>query len=128
HPESPLFCRQAVETSPPFSTPAGGQVSSLVHLMNAQFLPLSMKTEATLSVYGQLGNHAVVRIPGRRLPGLILQADTVAGFLTQLQEAQACLRSGRAQRADAELDMLVDMLEQWYALIESRLADAGEAL
>jgi hypothetical protein len=32
--------------------------------MNAQFLPLSMKTEATLSVYGQLGNHAVVRIPG----------------------------------------------------------------
>ncbi|HIE4292496.1 DUF6959 family protein [Stenotrophomonas maltophilia] len=108
--------------------------------MNAQFLPLSMKTETTLSVYGQLGNHAVVRIPGRRLPGLILQADTVAGFLAQLQadtvagflaqlqEAQACLRSGRAQRTDAELDMLIDVLQQWYALIESRLADAGEAL
>ncbi len=99
----------------------------MVHTMNAQFLPLSMKTETTLSVYGQLGNHAVVRIPGR-LPGLILQADTVAGFLAQLQEAQACLRSGRAQRTDAELDMLIDVLQQWYALIESRLADAGEAL
>ena len=37
-----------------------------VHVMNAQFLPLSMKTEATLSVYAALGNHAVVRIPGRR--------------------------------------------------------------
>ena len=37
----------------------------MVHAMNAQFLPLSMKTETTLSVYGQLGNHAVVRIPGR---------------------------------------------------------------
>ena len=97
----------------------------MVHAMNAQFLPLSMKTETTLSVYGQLGNHAVVRIPGRRLPGLILQADTVAGFLAQLQEAQACLRSGRAQRTDAELDMLIDVLQQWYALIESRLADAG---
>jgi hypothetical protein len=60
--------------------------------------------------------------------GLILQADTVAGFLAQLQEAQACLRSGRAQRTDAELDMLIDVLQQWYALIESRLADAGEAL
>ncbi len=100
----------------------------MVHAMNAQFLPLSMKTETTLSVYGQLGNHAVVRIPGRRLPGLILQADTMAGFLAQLQEAQACLRSGRAQRTDAELDMLIDVLQQWYALIESRLADAGEAL
>ncbi len=100
----------------------------MVPAMNAQFLPLSMKTETTLSVYGQLGNHAVVRIPGRRLPGLILQADTVAGFLAQLQEAQACLRSGRAQRTDAELDMLIDVLQQWYALIESRLADAGEAL
>ncbi len=76
---------------------------------------------------GQL-NNGVVRIPGRRLPGLILQADTVAGFLTQLQDAQACLRSGRAQRADAELDMLIDTLQQWNALIESRLADAGEAL
>ncbi|WP_242015791.1 MULTISPECIES: DUF6959 family protein [Stenotrophomonas maltophilia group] len=87
-----------------------------------------MKTEATLSVYGQLGNHAVVRIPGRRLPGLILQADTVAGILAQLQEAQACLRSGRTQRTDAELDMLIDVLQQWYARIESRLAEAGEAL
>jgi len=100
----------------------------MVHAMNAQFLPLSMKTETTLSVYGQLGNHAVVRLPGRRPPGLILQADTVAGFLAQLQEAQACLRSGRAQRTDAELDMLIDVRQQWYALIESRLADAGEAL
>ncbi len=99
-----------------------------MHSMNAQFLPLSMKTEATLSVYGQLGNHAVVRIPGRRLPGLILQADTVAGILAQLQEAQACLRSGRTQRTDAELDMLIDVLQQWYARIESRLAEAGEAL
>ena len=52
----------------------------------------------------------------------------MAGFLAQLQEAQACLRSGRAQRTDAELDMLIDVLQQWYALIESRLADAGEAL
>ena len=52
----------------------------------------------------------------------------MAGFLVQLQEAQACLRSGRAQRADAELDMLIDVLQQWYALIESRLADAGEVL
>jgi hypothetical protein len=34
----------------------------------------------------------------------------------------------RAQRTDAELDMLIDVLQQWYALIESRLADAGEAL
>ncbi len=100
----------------------------MVRAMNAQFLPLSMKTETTVSVYGQLGNHSVVRLPGRRLPGLILQADTVAGFLTQLQDAQACLRSGRAQRADAEMDMLIDTLQQWYALIESRLADAGEAL
>lgn len=96
--------------------------------MNAQFLPLRMKTDETLTVYGPLGNHAVVRIPGRRLPGLIVQADTVLGFLAQLQEAQASLRSGRAQRADAELDMLVDVLQQWHALIESRLADAGEAL
>jgi len=24
--------------------------------------------------------------------------------------------------------MLIDVLQQWYALIESRLADAGEAL
>ncbi|KAF1016810.1 MAG: hypothetical protein GAK31_00068 [Stenotrophomonas maltophilia] len=93
--------------------------------MNAR---LSMKSETTLSVYGQLGNHAVVRIPGRRNPGLILQAETVAGFLAQLQETQASLRSGRAQRADGELDMLIDMLQQWMALIESRLADAGEAL
>lgn len=93
--------------------------------MNAQ---LSMKTETTLSVYGLLGNHAVVRIPGRRHPGLILQADTVAGFLAQLQETQSSLRCGRAQRADAELDVMIDMLQQWMALIESRLADAGEAL
>ncbi|MGE6333236.1 DUF6959 family protein [Stenotrophomonas sp. NPDC077659] len=96
--------------------------------MNAQCQPSSMKTEATVSVYGPLGNHSVVRIHGRRLPGLILQADTVAGFLIQLQDAQACLRSGRAQRADAEMDMLIDTLQQWCALIESRLADAGEAL
>lgn len=93
--------------------------------MNAQ---LAMKTYATISLYGQLGNHAVVRLPGRRHPGLIVQSDTVAGFIAQLQEAQASLRAGRPARADAEMDLLIEVLQDWYAQIEERLADAGEAI
>ncbi len=51
-----------------------------------------MKTETTLSVYGQLGNHAVVRIPGGACQGLILQADT-GRVPCPPQEAQARLRA-----------------------------------
>lgn len=93
--------------------------------MNAR---LAMKSEATISLYGELGNHAVVRMPGRRQPGLIVQADTVAGFIGQLQQAQDSLRSGRVQRADGELELAIAVLEEWYAAIGARLAEAGEAL
>ena len=93
--------------------------------MNAQ---LAMKTQTTISLYGQLGNHAVVRLPGRRHPGLIVQSDTVAGFIAQLQAAQVSVRSGRTQRAEAEMALLIEVLQDWYAQIEGRLADAGEAM
>ena len=43
--------------------------------MNAQ---LAMKTYTTISLYGQLGNHAVVRLPGRRHPGLIVERPDLA--------------------------------------------------
>ena len=87
-----------------------------------------MKTATEISVYGHFGNHAVVRLPGRRYPGLILQADTVSGFISQLAGAQAALRAGKPQRADAELHLLIETLEHWYAQIEQRLAAAGEQM
>ncbi|GAB3051967.1 DUF6959 family protein [Stenotrophomonas tumulicola] len=93
--------------------------------MNAQ---LATKTQTTISLYGRLGNHAVVRMPGRRHPGLIVQADTVSGFVSQLQEAQSSLRAGRLPRADAEMGLLITVLQEWYAQIEERLAEAGEAI
>ena len=46
--------------------------------MNAQ---LAMKTYTTISLYGQLGNHAVVRLPGRRQQVREFTCITALGML-----------------------------------------------
>jgi hypothetical protein len=46
-----------------------------------------MKKEATVEIYAEESNFAVIRIPSRRYPGLLIQGDSLAGIVGELEEA-----------------------------------------
>lgn len=64
------------------------------------------------------GNNAVVRMPGRRFPGVLVQGDTLSTLWASAAGARELLGvpETRAEGSD-QLDMLVDHLDEiltWY--------------
>lgn len=64
----------------------------------------------SISVYGDPGNNATVRFPGRRNPAVAVQSDTLQILLTDLTRARQSLASGDTAEAMDELDGVLERL------------------
>lgn len=76
--------------------------------------------------YGDAGNNAVVKMPGRRFPGVVIQGDTLA-TLTRIARrvAQRIPQSGVGELLDEATD-LADRLEDILARLSEAMDEAGE--
>lgn len=75
-----------------------------------------------LEVYGTASNAAVVRVPGRRFPGVVVQGDTLATLLESAGE----IASRAAYTSDDELlgaaeglrDQLASLVSQYEGVMD----------
>ena len=54
-----------------------------------------------LEVFSQTTNQAIVRMPGRRFPGVVVQGDTLSGLAADAKLVVAELRAGNRPLDDA---------------------------
>lgn len=66
-----------------------------------------MRTES-VEIYSDETNRAVMRHPGRRFPGLLVQGDTLFTLCNMADEA--CARGGSNKEMDCLRDALRDLL------------------
>lgn len=65
-------------------------------------------------LYGEPGNNAVVRLPDRKFPGILIQGDTLRNLVeTSELVAKLARQQGREGLVD-EADGLVEMLRDIY--------------
>jgi ABC-type Fe3+-hydroxamate transport system substrate-binding protein len=88
-----------------------------------------MKRPIVIDLYGEQGNNAIVRMPGRRNAGVVVQADT----LTQLaRQSRKIAKLVATQPPDAELgdeaEALAEQLEDLVSKLRSELKSVGESL
>lgn len=55
-------------------------------------------------------NYAVLRLPGRRFPGVLVQGDALSVINREVQQALALLRGGDAAAAEEELVLVANHL------------------
>ncbi|MFF8484959.1 DUF6959 family protein [Streptomyces antibioticus] len=76
-------------------------------------------------LYTDGGNNAVVRLPGRRFPGVLLQGDSLHILRSDLAEvAEACER-GALTEARASADLLLTNLDALLTRYEDALRQHG---
>ena len=46
-----------------------------------------MKREAVVDIYAEESNFAVIRVPSRQYPGVLIQGDSLKGIVADLQES-----------------------------------------
>ena len=75
-------------------------------------------------------NGGIVRMPGRRFPGVVIQGDTLNSLRRTVADAAARVvgPSGDLEEAAAELEEILSSLDLILADYEERLADAGFSL
>ena len=54
------------------------------------------------------GNNAVIRLPGRTYPGVVLQGDTLAILFENLQEVKALIGANQNDDAGDALDAVIE--------------------
>ena len=58
------------------------------------------------------GNNAVIRLPGRTYPGIVVQGDTLSILLDNLQEVKALIITAQIKDAiEALNDVIEDLLD-----------------
>ncbi|MCP3163629.1 DUF6959 family protein [Myxococcus qinghaiensis] len=76
----------------------------------------------------QPGNNAVLRLPGRRFPGVVIQGDTLHSLVSTASEALAALEQGNTSNAQELLRDAVEQLRDAQARYEAALGEHGLAL
>ena len=79
----------------------------------------------TAEVLTDAGNWAVVQLPGRRSPGVVVQGDSLSIIVGELNGAGAALRRGDLVEAEEELSGVLERLTGAMAHYESTLGDRG---
>lgn len=87
-----------------------------------------MKTEITVSLYGENKNFAVIKLPDRKNPGTVFQADTLRGFLSDIEEVLAQLNAGEVDSAKTDLQFVSEKLAGIYSMLEEEVSSVGEVV
>jgi hypothetical protein len=83
----------------------------------------------SLEVYSSQSNCAVVRPPGRRFPGVVLQGDSLHSLCDDANEVALAIRDGKIDdNARAAMQMVLDRLVSSLMEYQSTLDEHGVAL
>ena len=80
----------------------------------------------TVDVFSEATNAAVVRMPGRQFPGVVVQGDTLSTLVSDVRELCEQIEAGGDVLEDARF--LQERLEQLQSHYESVLASHGLSL
>ena len=83
-----------------------------------------MVIKELVEIFGSGGNYAAVRMPGRKSYGVVFQADSLAGLVSDLNGALRILREGDAMEAQKELKLVCDRLSKIANLAEKEVNSA----
>ena len=78
-----------------------------------------------VELIGEVTNATVVRLPGRRFPGIVIQGDSLAILASAAERALKALGAGRGEEASEELQELVDLLGRYRTEYEKALGVTG---
>jgi hypothetical protein len=89
-----------------------------------------MKDVEILSVemFTPVGNNAVLRLPGRRFPGVLVQGDSLSILVEHVREVVERARQGSDEDLLGAAEALQDLLLAAQEKYEKALADHGIAL
>lgn len=85
-----------------------------------------MKSVISVTVYGQPTNNVPLHMPGRRFPGVALQADTLHSLIMDLREAHRLIASGEVDDGIDELEGTLERLTDIQAGLINDLRRAGD--
>jgi hypothetical protein len=76
----------------------------------------------SLDVFSETSNYGIVRMPGRRFPGCVIQGDSLANLLSAaaviLRESRSFENRPLAEAARELYDALSDRLDHYEAVLE----------
>ena len=81
-----------------------------------------------IEVFDETPNAAVVRMPNRRFPGVVVQGDSLRILLEQAREIQKRVAGNTDEELAGETDNLVSKLAAWSSHYEAVLARHGIGL
>jgi hypothetical protein len=84
-----------------------------------------MVERVEVAIYAVQGNAAVVKLPWRKFPGVLLQGDTLEGVANLLREAR---EASDADESRAVIDEAQAFLADLLAFFETSLTQADELL
>ncbi|WP_282295028.1 hypothetical protein [Stenotrophomonas sp. PS02289] len=85
-----------------------------------------MKSVISVTFYGEPANNATVHVPGRRYPGVAMQADTLHSLIMDLREAHRLVASGEVDDGIDELEGTLERLTDIQAGLINDLRCAGD--
>jgi hypothetical protein len=85
-------------------------------------------TKLQVELFTDQGNNAVVRLPGRQYPGVLIQGDSLAHLVGLVREASESLIRGSREDAENALGELGPALKHALERYESAVKAHGMAL
>lgn len=85
-----------------------------------------MKHEIVVEALSDLGNFAVVQLPGRKYPGVVIQGDSLWSLRCQVYELLANMRASQASPETVEeASLLCEDLDSMVQRYERSLQENG---
>jgi len=81
-----------------------------------------------VEIYSDASNHAVMRHPGRKFPGSLVQGDTLWTLVRQAEGIRMNLREGDRDEALEDLDDLIEKLRARVEHYTNVLSEHGITL
>lgn len=88
-------------------------------------LQVLLRSGAGAPILDSTTNRAVVKMPGRRFPGVVVQGDTLYGLRCDIAEAADLAKRGDCGSAAAEIASVLESFEDLLAHYEHVLTVAG---
>jgi len=82
-----------------------------------------MKSQISVTLFGEIQNDAVVKLPGRANPGVVVQGDTLGELRSRAMDVLGLLDDGNQQEAKDELNYLVERLDAMLMTIKLEVED-----